>query len=118
MPKDWQAEHGPLPCGETLLGYTPFRSYSDRGEGTVILLRDTTFTRDKRVAATYIDAREELGWKTGMVLHAVRCGDPAQIPIALASVHLKWGAKDAQLMMLNAALTAMGPAGPAILAGD
>ena len=47
IPLDWQPNQGPLPCGERLDGYTPFRSYSDRGDGCAVLLRDAAFVRDR-----------------------------------------------------------------------
>jgi len=117
MPQDWQAEQGALPCGESLDGYTPYRSYSDREEGTVILLRDATFTRDTSIDATYIPATKQTGWKTGMVLHAIRRGD-VEHRIAICSVHLKWGAPEAQLALVTHALEQMQPDCPAILGGD
>merc|ERR1711988_2076693 len=118
MPSDWQARNGPLPCGERLDEYTPYRSYSDRGEGTVILLRDAAFVRDRSVNASYLPAIKEHGWKTGMALHAIRCGDPTQQPIAIASVHLKSGAYEAQRALLEAAVAEMQAGCGAILGGD
>ena len=69
MPADWQQDR-PLPCGETLRGYTPYRSYSERGEGTVVMLRDDRFVRDTSIPTAYLPATAEHGWKTGVVVHA------------------------------------------------
>lgn len=49
LPVDWQG--GFLPCGVSLEGYTPYRSYSNssRGvpEGVAILLRKDSWKRDQ-----------------------------------------------------------------------
>jgi endonuclease/exonuclease/phosphatase family metal-dependent hydrolase len=73
MPADWQPDR-PLPCGEMLRGYTPYRSYSKRGEGTVVMLRDDRFVRDTSIRTAYLPATAEHGWKTGVVLHAQPVG--------------------------------------------
>jgi endonuclease/exonuclease/phosphatase family metal-dependent hydrolase len=116
MPLAWQAWHGPLPCGERLDGYTPYRSYSDRGEGTVVLLKDETMKRDLRVPTSYIAANDKHGWKTGVVVHAHRLGHPTK-PIAFGSIHLRWGAPEEAANLLRSATDACGH-GRTILGGD
>ena len=97
MPVQWQPEE-PLPCGERLDGYTPYRSYSDRGDGCVVLLRQQSFRRDKAVDTVYSPAADFLPPQQGVMVHARRVGAAeAEPPFAIASVHLKWGAARAHL---------------------
>jgi len=117
MPIDWQGWKGPLPCGEWLEGYTPYRSYSERGEGTVVLLRDATVKRDTSVRTAYLAATEGHGWKTGVVLQAQRVGHP-QRPFVVGTVHLRWGSPEQAGALLRSALSSRDPRVPMILGGD
>ena len=84
--------------GERLDGYTPYRSYSDRGDGCVVLLRQQSFRRDKAVDTVYSPAVDFLPPRQGVMVHARRVGAAeAESPFAFASVHLKWGAARAHL---------------------
>ena len=97
MPVQWQPEE-PLPCGERLDGYTPYRSYSDRGDGCVVLLRQQSFRCDEAVDTVYSPAADFLPPRQGVMVHARRVGAAeAEPPFAIASVHLEWGAARAHL---------------------
>lgn len=119
MPRTWQQD-APLPCGQMLEGYVPYRSYSDRGEGTVVLLRSATLVRDTSVPTAYLPPSEAHGWKTGVVVHARRVGAGSDSqPIAFGSVHLRWGAPQQQATLLAAALGArQHGAVPMVMGGD
>ena len=115
MPQYWQPTSGPLPCGQRLDGYTPFRSYTppwgDRkhAEGTVVLLRDDTWVRDKSVDTAYVASCKETGWKTGIVVHARRVDEgEGEGTVAFASVHLRSRAPTEQRELLTRALAARG----------
>jgi endonuclease/exonuclease/phosphatase family metal-dependent hydrolase len=117
IPREWQG--GPLPCGESLDGYVPYRSYGDRGEGTVVLLRKAVLQCDTSIPTAYLPKTSEHGWKTGVVVHAKRvAAGPHERPIALASVHLRWGAPQQQSALLAAAMGARAPNVPMVLGGD
>ena len=119
IPLDWQPNQGPLPCGERLDGYTPFRSYSDRGDGCAVLLRDAAFVRDREIETLYLPASRRFGHKAAVVVHARRTGASApEPPIAIACVHLKWGKPAQQQALLRAVTEHMRAGCPAVLGGD
>ena len=119
MPKSWQPAAGALlPCGETLEGYTPYRSYSERDEGAVVLLKDTTFERDRSMPVAYLPASSAHGWKTGVALRA-RGRLFQHVSIAVASVHLRWGSPEHQHALLSSALRTHGTSTvPFLVGGD
>lgn len=121
MPSNWQAASGPLPCGEKLDGYTPYRSYkriqqSIVEEGTVVLLRDATLQRDKAVPVSYFKGSSEHGCKTGIVVHASHL--QSRTTIALASVHLRHNAQEQALSLLRSVICARNRSTAMILGGD
>jgi len=124
MPQDWQPASGPLPCGQRLEGYTPYRSYTPpwgprkHAEGTAVLLRDDAWVRDKTAPKALIASSEETGWKTGMVVHACPIDAPER-SVAFASVHLRHGAPPRQQALLAMALAARrDDSTPMVLGGD
>ena len=116
MPRTWQPAQGPLPCGEMLEGFTPYRSYSEREEGTVVLLKDATIQRDRSVPVGYLPATEAHGWKTGVTLHA-RWREH-DVSIAVASVHLRWGSPEHQQALLCSAVREHTANTPFLIGGD
>lgn len=100
--------------------YKVFASYSPKGVGCVVLLRDERFQLDASVAVAYLSASEAHGSKTGVVVHARRAGTagPAGEPLALANVHLRHGDPVFKRSLLRSALAAVKPDTPCIVAGD
>lgn len=120
LPREWQ--RGQLPCGLSLDGYTPYRSYSPcsiqgRMEGVAILLKNGVFERDLGLPKTALAKTNKRGWKCGMVVHARRCGSPHE-RVCFASVHLKWGCQSSKTQLLQDALLACSPEVPTVLGGD
>ena len=72
MPLEWQG--GMLPCGLSLTGFTPHRSFSKTAsgaaEGVAILLRDGVWMRDREFPKARLVKERRTGWKSGLVLHA------------------------------------------------
>ena len=131
IPIDW-LPGTPLPCGETLTGYTVIRNYNRRAnvdsgghvEGTAVLIRDAVLDVDAaRCRPARLEATRENGWKTGLVVHARPKGTPASDPpMAFGSVHLRYlrsGTPEPQRALLESALAAISPRCTAVvIAGD
>ena len=104
MPLDWTGT-GPLPCGASLDGYAPFRSYNAHHNydeaGTVVLLRLATV---QSMGVGCLPTCNTYGGKTGVVVTA-RLRSTEQM-FSVASVQLPLGKPREQVELLTAALAA------------